>query len=166
MRARSAWGDRPAVRLGREDPDIGRDEGEPVGAQVELADDRRAKPADRLGDARRGRRGDLDGVGDPADALAAVEDEGAQAGSSRGRPRPRGRCRPAPTTMASYVAVRVVGGVVGGWRPGVVLVPIVRPPSGCRGREDLQRGDPPVGAHDPAARMGRRAAQPEIRSGV
>ena len=34
-------------------------------------------------------------------------------------------------------------------------------PSAARA-EHLQRRDPPVGAHDPAARVGRRAAQPEV----
>src|SRR6266540_6158667 len=40
--------------------------------------------------------------------------------------------------------------------------------SGCLATErpeNLERGDPPVGAHDSAARMGRRTAQPEVSNG-
>src|SRR5262245_24554654 len=33
------------------------------------------------------------------------------------------------------------------------------------GPEDLKRGDAPVGAHDPATGVGRRAAQPQVADG-
>ena len=43
---------RPAVGLGREDADVRRDKLQAVGAQVEIADDRRSQPPDGVGQSR------------------------------------------------------------------------------------------------------------------
>src|SRR6185369_456901 len=57
---------------------------------------------------------------------------------------------PPPMTMASYEFVLVAS----------VPATLGRLPAART--QHFERGDPPVGAHDPAARVGRRAAQPEV----
>ena len=69
-------GDRRAVGGRSEDPDLRRDQVQPVAAQREVANDRRLEPADRVGDGGDPDAGpQLVGIGNPTDPLAALEDE-------------------------------------------------------------------------------------------
>ncbi len=68
--------DRPTVGLRGEGTDIGRDETEPVRAQVEILDDGRADPADRVRETRHSDAAQLRGLRGTADVTAPLEHQG------------------------------------------------------------------------------------------
>ena len=73
--------DRTAVGSRGEGPDVGADERQAVALEVEIADDRRAQPPDRVGERRHPRPGrELGRADGAADRLASLEHDGPQPG--------------------------------------------------------------------------------------
>ena len=136
-------GDRPAIGLRSEHTDVRRDELQAVGAQVEIPNDRRPQPPDGVGQPRHPNAVERRRLGRAADVTAPFEDE-----------RPPARLREVRGRNQGVVTAADDGDVV-----------LVRHRSGslpAAGPEDLHCRDPAVRAHDPAARVRRRTAQPQI----
>ena len=119
-------GDRRAVRCRGEDPDLRRDKGQAVRSQVQVADDRRLEPTDRVGHGRDADAGlQLDRIGNSTDPLAPLEDEGRQAGPGQVGRRDQAVVAAADRRSRPRSAGRAAGG---GWWPRCAAT--VRPPSG------------------------------------
>ena len=126
---------------GREGPDLGRDQGQPVAAEAELAGNGRPQPAHRVEEAGRALP-----VGQQTRLHRAAE-----RGALLEHERPEAGLREVGTGDEAVVAAAdhdrlVRGGGLAGHRSGHL-----RPAR----LEQLERGEPPVRAHDPAARMRR-----------
>ena len=73
--------ERRTLRLGREHADLGLHRHEPLLDEPQVGDHRLPEPPDRVDDPRRpNARGELDGVEDPADAVALLQDQDGAAG--------------------------------------------------------------------------------------
>ncbi len=137
--------DRSPVEVRREGADVRADERQAMSLEVEVPDDGWAEPPHGVREGRNERtRCELGGRGRATDRRPALEDHRPQAGSAE-----IGGGDKAVVAAADDDRVVVVG------RHRLGHLPTAGP-------EDLQRGDPAVGAHDPAARVGRRTAQPQV----